>query len=49
LLFSQSPTIAATYLNAEVEEKLREVEWLISAIMAKFNHLRGKGMRALTD
>jgi len=34
-------------LNAKVEEKLREVEWLISAIMAKFNHLGGRRHSAL--
>jgi hypothetical protein len=47
LPFSQSPTKAATDLNAKVEEKLREVEWPISAIMAKFNHLGGRRHGAL--
>jgi hypothetical protein len=28
------------YLNAESEEKLQEPGWLISAILAKFNHLQ---------
>jgi hypothetical protein len=31
----------SAYLNAEAEEKLLEQQWLISAIPAKFNHLRG--------
>jgi len=29
------------YLNAEAEEKLQVSGWLISAILAEFNHLRG--------
>lgn len=27
------------YLNSEPQEKLQEHEWLISAILVKFNHL----------
>jgi hypothetical protein len=28
------------YLNAAGQKKLQDLEWLISAILAKFNHLR---------
>jgi hypothetical protein len=33
--------LASSYLNAEASEKLQVRGWLISAIMAKINHLRG--------
>jgi len=31
----------SVYLNAEGAEKLQVGDWLISAILAEFNHLRG--------
>jgi len=34
-------TCATIYWNAEGEEKLQVAGWLISAILAKINHLRG--------
>jgi hypothetical protein len=32
---------APTYLNSDRGEKLREDEWLISAILREINHLEG--------
>jgi hypothetical protein len=39
-----SPTMdqVSTTLNTEGEEKLQEEGWLISTILVKFNHLRGR-------
>ena len=42
-------TIVSTYLNAAGQEKLLKTQWLISAILVKFNHLggtRGAKLRA---
>jgi hypothetical protein len=34
------PSEAATYSNADRQKKLRKTDWLISAILLEFSHLR---------
>jgi hypothetical protein len=41
--FSFFSSEAPTHLNSEDGEKLREDEWLISAILREINHLNGGG------
>jgi|HubBroStandDraft_4_1064222.scaffolds.fasta_scaffold750964_2 hypothetical protein len=36
------------YLNAAGQKKLQDLEWLISAILAKFNHLRALRLQQLS-
>jgi hypothetical protein len=36
------------YLNSRLEEKLQIPQWLISATLLKFNHLRGIQRETLT-
>lgn len=41
-LLPPAQATVSSYLNAGREEKLQAQGWLISAIPAKFNHLRGR-------